>query len=176
MDDLDSRATKFFQSDFFHNVHLGVLKSFCSSAIVSLVEANPPLPCFKALGSVEKKFDRLSTIYQQYFRDRGKKPWVSELSRDLVCWPMSSTCPAAKWNKGMASTEILRFIDWFACQFLPNCDYPIIQSVVLWLTWFGTRFLVSSCSMQLTYPSDKLFFPPTCGFLRLPAQRQRMLQ
>lgn len=143
----DSRATKFFQSDFFHNVHLGVLKSFCSSALVSLVEANPPLPCFEGLGSVDKKFDRLSTMYQQYFRDRGKKPWVSELSRDLVCWPMSSTCPAAKWNKGMASTEILRFIDWFAVQFLPNSDDPIMKSIVLWQTCFGTRFLVSSCSI-----------------------------
>eukprot|EP00435_Cladocopium_sp_Y103_P042404 s855_g11.t1 len=125
----DARATKFFQSDFFHNVHLGVLKSFCSSAIVSLIEANSPLACFEGLTSVEKKFERLSTMYQEYFRNRGKKPWVSELSRDLVCWPMSSVCPAAKWNKGMASTEILRFIDWFACQFLQNSDDPIMKSL-----------------------------------------------
>lgn len=42
----DGKATDFFKADFFHNVHLGALKSFASSAIVSFVEADPPLPPF----------------------------------------------------------------------------------------------------------------------------------
>ena len=125
------RSIDFFQSDFFHNVHLGVLKSFTSSALVSLVEARPVLPCFANLTSVEKRFDRLTEMYQDYFQQRGRKPFVSELSRDMCCWPMASQCPAAKWNKGQASVEILRFIDWFAGQHLSGSTDPIMRSIVL---------------------------------------------
>ena len=145
----DRRATDFFQSDFFHNVHLGVLKSFTSSALVSLVEANPPLPCFQNLSSVDKKFEHLSSLYKNFFQARGKKPWVTELSRDLVCWPMSSTCPAAKWNKGMATVEIMRFIDWFAQNSLVGSTDPVMKSIVL-----GLHPLVLS---HVSFLSPKVF-------------------
>lgn len=125
----DTRAIDFFKSDFFHNVHLGIMKSFSSSAIVSLIEADPPLPCFEGLGSVEKKIDRLSEMYKHFFAQKKKQTWISELSRDLVCWPMASVCPAAKWNKGMASTEIMLFIGWFAENFLLQSLDPMMKSI-----------------------------------------------
>ncbi|CAK9052610.1 Uncharacterized protein SCF082_LOCUS28764 [Durusdinium trenchii] len=170
----DRRATDFFQSDFFHNVHLGVLKSFTSSALVSLVEANPPLPCFQNLSSVDKKFEHLSSLYKNFFQARGKKPWVTELSRDLVCWPMSSTCPAAKWNKGMATVEIMRFIDWFAQNFLAAAAKAINIAVTfmyksgLWLQSTSARRLSDwifsflghySLLAQLTLNAGKARYP-----------------
>lgn len=129
----DKRATAFFEADFFHNMHLGVLKSFASSTIVTLIEANPSLPCFDGLGSIDLKFQRLSEMYREFFRQRKRKPWVSELSRDTMCWPMSSVCPSAKWNKGQASTEILWFIEWFGDNFLLQSTDPMMMAIVLWL-------------------------------------------
>ena len=125
----DKGEIDFFKSDFFHNVHLGVVKSFSSSAIVSLIEADPGLSCFEGLGSVEKKFDRLSEMYKGFFAQKNRKPWISELSRDLVCWPMASVCPAAKWNKGMASTEIMWFLGWFCDNFLLQSSDPMMKSI-----------------------------------------------
>ena len=125
----DHRAINFFQSDFFHNVHLGVLKSFASSTLVSIIEAN--LPCFDGCGSVESKFQRLSEIYKTFWIDRKRKPWISEISRDLVCWPVASACPSAKWNKGQASTQMMQFLQWFAEKFLSQSTDPVMNSIVL---------------------------------------------
>ncbi|CAK9018760.1 Uncharacterized protein SCF082_LOCUS14219 [Durusdinium trenchii] len=129
LDLTDRMAADFFKADLFHNLHLGALKSFASSAIVSLVEADPPLPEFAGLTSVEKKFDLLSQMYQRFFADRKRRPWISELTRDLVCWPQSSAVPAAKWNKGMATVEIMRFIDWFAANYLSSSDAAASKAI-----------------------------------------------
>lgn len=127
----NSRAIDFFQSDFFHNMHLGVLKSYASSTLVSFIEATPPLPCFDGCGSVDAKFQRLNGLYHQYFSEKKKKPWIADVSRDLVCWPMASVCPAAKWNKGQASAEMLLFIQWFAEKFLSESTSPLMKSIAL---------------------------------------------
>ena len=126
----DGRAVEFFQTDYFHNAHLGVLKSFSSSAIVGLIEADPALACFAGCSSVEARFERLTEFYKDFFKRKGRKPWISELSRDLVCWPMSSACPAAKWNKGMATVEVMQFIDWFSQEHLSESNDPIMKSIV----------------------------------------------
>lgn len=127
----DGRAINFFQTDFFHNAHLGCLKSFASSALVSMVEAEPPLSCMVGLGSVEKRFEALTALYKSFFATRRTKPWVAELSRDVVCWLQSSATPAAKWNKGAASTQIMCFIGWFCDQFLSTTDDPVMKSIAV---------------------------------------------
>ena len=129
----DARAIEFFQTDFFHNAHLGTLKSFTSSALVSFVESDPPLPCLAHCNSVEAKFQELTRMYKSFFASRGCKPWVNELNRDMVCWPMSSACPAAKWNKGMATVQIMRFVDWFGKTHLAASRDPVMKSIALGL-------------------------------------------
>ncbi|CAK9110820.1 Uncharacterized protein SCF082_LOCUS51463 [Durusdinium trenchii] len=114
----EAQQMAFFQTDLFHNLHLGVLKSFTSSAIVSFVEASPSLECLASFGSVESKFQELTRLYQEFCRNRNVRPYLSELSRDTMCWPMSSACPAAKWNKGQATAEVARFVDWFCKEFV----------------------------------------------------------
>jgi hypothetical protein len=123
----------FLQTDFFHNAHLGTLKSFTSPALVSLVEADPPLPCLAHCNPVGAKFQELTRMYKSFFRPGGRKPWVNELNRDMVCWPMSSACPAAKWNKGMATVQIMRFIDWFGQTHLADFRDPVMKSIALGL-------------------------------------------
>ena len=126
----DERSIDFFQSDFFHNVHLGSLKAFAASALVTLVESYPPLPCMADCGSVDSKFEVLTGLYRDYFRSRNRKLYVSELSRDTCCWPQASACPAAKWNKGQATTEIMAFLDWFCQTHLAHTDCRKLKSIV----------------------------------------------
>ena len=113
----EKQAIEFFVPDFFHNVHLGVLKTFTSSAVVVIIELADKVTCFENCGSVEAKFAPLSAEYKAFWEERGHKPFVQELSRDTVCWPMASVCPAAKWNKGMATVEVMRFLDGFCRKF-----------------------------------------------------------
>lgn len=124
------RSIDFFQSDFFHNVHLGMLKAFTASALVTLVESNPPLPCMAHCSSVDAKFEVLTDLYKGYFRSRNRRPYVSELSRDTCCWPQPSACPAAKWNKGQATTEIMAFLDWFGQTHLTHTHCRKLKSIV----------------------------------------------
>ena len=128
----DGRAIAFFQTDLFHNCHLGCLKSFTSSAIVAIVEASS-IECLAHCTSVEQKFQTLSRLYHAYFSDRGVKPWVTDLNRDMVCWPMSSACPAAKWNKGMGTVQVMRFVDWFAQTHLSGSEDPDMKAIASWL-------------------------------------------
>lgn len=129
----DFHSIEFFQTDLFHNLHLGVLKSFTSSALVCIIEASPPLQIFADLGSVDDKFSKLTEVYQKFFEERGRKPYIAQLARETVNWPQSSACPSAHWNKGMATVEVARFLDWFGQQYLVQSSDPVLKSIVLWL-------------------------------------------
>ena len=96
----EKQSIEFFVPDFFHNVHLGVLKSFTSSAIVVMIQSEDQVPCFDGCGSIEARFAALSAVYKEFWGERGHKPFIQELSRDTVCWPMSSVCPARSGTRG----------------------------------------------------------------------------
>ena len=59
----EKQSIEFFVPDFFHNVHLGVLKSFTSSAIVVMIQSEDQVPCFDGCGSIEARFAALSAVY-----------------------------------------------------------------------------------------------------------------
>lgn len=126
----DARAAQFFQSDFFHNVHLGILKAFTSSSLVAVVECTPPLPFLAGHGSVEAKFQELTKMYLDFYEGRGYKPFATELSRDTCCWPQSGALPAAKWNKGMATVQVMRFLDFLGQNHLSQSGVNMMTSIV----------------------------------------------
>ena len=150
----DARAARFFQSDFFHNVHLGTLKSFTSSSLVSIVECTPPLPFLVGHNSVEAKFQVLTKMYLDFFEGRGYKPFVMELSRDICCWPQSGACPAAKWNKGMATVQVMRFLDFLGQNHLSQSGVNMMTSIVS--QWHSGCI----CVQFLFLKKFKMFKPP----------------
>ena len=98
---------RFFRSDLWHNAHLGVLKQFTASGFVAIVESGlGSLPA----GSIEAKFAWLTGLYRQHFRT---PPFVSEISRDTMCFPAGTASPIGKWSKGSASAEMMSFLDAF---------------------------------------------------------------
>lgn len=99
-----------FNVDLWHCFHLGVAKHWVASAYACIVESNL-LP----ETSVESKFEGISTQYRAFCRQRKIAMWVTEITRDTLCWPQSSACPVGKWNKGSCSTTMMLFLDHF-CQ------------------------------------------------------------
>lgn len=132
---------KFFSTDLWHNVHLGVCKHFVASAVVCIAESGlDALPD----GSMEVKFKWLTEIYRGYFRSQNMTPFVSELSRDTLNFPASTASPLGKWSKGSASTELMLFLDYFGRNYLEGkTDDPILLSIVSGSYWFSFSLLVN---------------------------------
>lgn len=103
---------RFFRTDLWHNAHLGVLKQFTACAFVAIVESG--MGCLPA-GSIEAKFSWLTGLYRQHFRT---PPFVSEISRDTMCFPASTASPIGKWSKGSASAEMMSFLDAFCRDYI----------------------------------------------------------
>ena len=104
------QSMEFFFTDLWHNYHLGVSKHFIGSAFVAIIQSDlASLP----RGSVEVKFQWVTAFYTQFFRQLGRTPYIAEISRESMGFPMSTTCPIAKWTKGQASTELMMFLEDF---------------------------------------------------------------
>ena len=100
----------FFKSDFWHNWHLGVSKHFLGSCFAVLVESDlEVLP----RGSVEKRFEAITEMYRGFHRDRNVTPFLSEISRDTMTFPSSTSSPVGRWSKALVSTELMLFLDDF---------------------------------------------------------------
>ena len=133
---------KFFNTDLWHNAHLGVVKHFTASAYVAIVESDlGSLPA----GSVETKFRWISNIYKAYFRSMRVTPLVSEINRDTLNFPASTASPIGKWSKGSASTEMMMFLDYFCRNYIDGKTAdPILVAIDSWLLQFA-RF---GCSLH----------------------------
>ena len=131
-------SIEFFLTDLWHNFHLGVSKSFVGSAWVAIVEAN--LNCLR--GSIETKFSELTSTYLEFFRSRGKSPFITEISRDTMGFPMGSVCPVAKWSKGQASTEMMVFLDYWCKENIVNKTDDRLLLAIVSLFSFSTFSIV----------------------------------
>ncbi len=121
----------FFLTDLWHNYHLGVSKHFIGSAFTAIIESSQSsLPALVG-GAVEAKFNWLTTLYLSYFRAMGKNPYINEISRETMGFPMGSTCPIARWSKGQASTEFMYFLEYFCrLHILNKTTDPLLISIV----------------------------------------------
>ncbi len=118
----------FFQPDPWHNYHLGVSKHFIASAWVSILESG--LAVIPA-GSVDARFQYITSLYLSFFRRKNHTPYINEISRESMGFPQGSATPVARWSKGVASTEMMAFLDSFCQQHITNkSDDPLLNSIV----------------------------------------------
>ena len=116
----------FLQTDFFHNAHLGTLKSFTSPALVSLVEADPPLPCLAHCNPVGAKFQELTRMYKSFFRpggvaNHGSMSWI-------VTWCAGQCLLLAQRPSGTRAWQQCR-----SCGLSIGLDKPtLLISGILW--------------------------------------------
>ena len=120
---------RMFCTDLWHNVHLGVSKHFVGSACVSIIECASEFPeCPR--GSIEAKFGWLTGLYQAHFRTLKVVPYIPDISRESMQWPMSSKCPCAKWSKGLAATQLMQFLGAFSAKYIDGrATDPLLISI-----------------------------------------------
>ena len=125
---------KFFNTDLWHNAHLGVCKHFTASACAIVESDLGSLPA----GSVETKFRWISRIYKAYFRSKRVTPLVSEINRETLNFPASTASPIGKWSKGSASTEMMMFLDFFGRDYIDGKTAdPLLVAIDSWLFHFA---------------------------------------
>ena len=119
----------FFRTDVWHNFHLGIGKSFCASAMVSLMET---LPTLQPL-SMDDRISWLDGCFKAYCSFKKINPHVSDISRETICWPQTSVCPSGSWHKGSATTHFMQFLDHFCCQRKDDCARDeVLQAIAAW--------------------------------------------
>ena len=123
-----SRRAQFFESDIWHNLHLGCLKHWVGASLVSVVER---LVIGPLQGSVEAKFAWLTTEFKSFCRLRRMSPYLSEISRTTLNWPQSSSSPVGQWSKGQVSTQFCQFLEHFTTRYVVGqTGDPVLLSVV----------------------------------------------
>ena len=126
--DRSSRA-QFFETDIWHNMHLGCLKHWVACAFVSLIERLGMAPL---QGSVEAKFSWLTSDFKAFCRTRKISPYLSEISRATMAFPMSSACPLGQWSKGVVSTHFCQYLETFCDRFgVGESDDVVLCAIVI---------------------------------------------
>lgn len=90
--------------DLFHCWHLGVGKYFLSSFIAILSQLQPE-------GSVDERFDSLSSLFLDYCKEHHKNPHIAKLSKEFVGWPSTTTYPSGGWHKGAVTTVPMEWVE-----------------------------------------------------------------
>ena len=140
----------FFNSDIWHNWHLGMSKHFLGSAFVALVENN-----FHALpaGSVDVKFAALTDMYLKFHRERKCSPFLGEISRDTMTFPASTATPIGRWSKAQVSTELMLFLDHLGSNYIKGQTHDELFTLIV------PRYLLSITAVV---------FVPWCLVFKIP--------
>lgn len=126
----EGRQAEFFKLDIWHNVHMGVAKSWLGSAFVSMAEMSTELPG----QSLQARFDFMSRDYLEFCRRVKAQPYVDGINRDTLCFPQSSACPEGKWSKAACSTIMMKYLENLTSRFVAGRDAgELLLAVAAWL-------------------------------------------
>ena len=136
-----SKISAFFALDLWHCFHLGVCKHFVAGALVAVTESN-----FFARMSMEDKFKSMTEDYVAFCKQHKLGMWITEISRDTLCFPASSAVPVGKWNKGSCSTTMMLFLDDYCSKHISGkSDDPLLVLIVT--CWFNFMLLCVLCKL-----------------------------
>eukprot|EP00438_Fugacium_kawagutii_P027318 Skav202718 [mRNA] locus=scaffold654:828822:830303:- [translate_table: standard] len=90
--------------DWFHTMHLGVLKQYLGSVIALLSDEEPH-------GSIDDRFASLTDHYRAWCESNSKRAHVLRLSKELISWEKRSTYPTGTWHKGALTTILMEYVE-----------------------------------------------------------------
>ena len=90
--------------DWFHTMHLGVLKYFLGSALALLSEQEDS-------GQVDGRFSALSAKYRLWCHQNSQRAHVTKISKESIGWDTTSSFPTGTWHKGSLSTVLMDFVE-----------------------------------------------------------------
>lgn len=151
-----TRKAQFFETDIWHNMHLGCLKHYIGSSFVSIIErlVGGPLD-----GSVDAKFAWLTADFKSWARALRISPFIAEVSRSTMGFPQGSACPLGQWSKGVVSTNFMQYLEYFcerhvvgktADQVLLSIAFQLISDKVFALVVFITLVYLLISTLHFT--------------------------
>ena len=138
----EQECMDFFKTDTWHNLHLGILKRFLASSFVCIIESADYRQFGGPPGSVDKKFEWMTSIYRAFCQSQKFSPFVPEISRDTLGYPASTTEPVGKWTKAMASTQMMVFLDHFCQSYVVGKTQDALLLSIVSLSRLAPLFIV----------------------------------
>lgn len=91
--------------DWFHTMHLGVLKSFLASVLALMSEQEPD-------GSVDERFRSLTGKYKTFCSQNSHRVFISKISKEMLGWEKRSAFPNGTWHQGGLTTQLMNFVEF----------------------------------------------------------------
>lgn len=152
----EERQAQFFLPDIWHNVHMGIGKSWASSSFVTLAELSDNLPG----NSMQARFDFLSRDYLDFCARCKVQPFVDGINRETMCFPQSSATPEGKWSKAACTTIMLKYLENLASRFIAgHTDNNILLAIVFCLHNSHGKNQVLSIFFRLGPHLEMISFP-----------------
>lgn len=90
--------------DWFHTMHLGVLKYYLGSVLALLSDQ-------EAHGQIDERFGSLTQDYKQWCLQNKRRCHVASLTKEKIGWEKRSQYPAGMWHKGALSTVLMVYVE-----------------------------------------------------------------
>ena len=100
-----NKAPALWNFDWFHTMHLGVLKHFLGSVLALLSEE-------EVAGAIEERFSALTDKFKTWCYQNARRAHVAKLSKEMLGWDKTSKYPVGTWHKGGLSTVLMEFIEY----------------------------------------------------------------
>ena len=164
--------------DWFHTMHLGVIRNFLGSTLGLLSEEETD-------GNIDGRFASLSQKYRAWCQQHSRPCFLKKLTKEAIGWEssVSSTYPSGTWHKGSLSTTLMEYVEYRlshesfphqpllglaaeACEAVQSLSRTLFRSGV-WLTpedckrcaELGFRFLRRYNSMvELSHSTNRCLF------------------
>ena len=90
--------------DWFHTMHLGVVRNYVGSVIALLSEQEP-------CGSIDDRFESLNQKYQTWCKNNPSRSYFAKISKEAIQWETTGKFPSAGWHKGCLSTSWMSYLE-----------------------------------------------------------------
>lgn len=132
--------------DWFHTMHLGVLKNFLGSVLALFSEQENH-------SQVDQRFQALTADYKRWCVQNKRRMYVTQLSKEKISWEKTRLFPTGTWHKGALTVTLMDYVEF---RFLRETfDEPMLGLAA------DACFAIQKCTRTL-YKSSLWLEPAAC--------------
>ncbi len=99
-----SKEAAIWAFDWFHTMHLGVMKNFLGSVLALMSQE-------EVASAVNDRFHSLSEKYKLWCHRFSRRAFISKLTKESIQWETTAKFPTGTWHKGALSTTLMEFCE-----------------------------------------------------------------
>lgn len=99
------KSANIWSFDWFHTMHLGVMKNYIGSVLAMLSALEPH-------SAIDDRFSSLSDHYKAWCLQFKHRAHVATLSKESVGWETTNKFPTGTWHKGALSTILMKYLEF----------------------------------------------------------------